>query len=163
MMWLSRGQLFEENSTILSLQTISFNIRNQNPVNILLQIFSENLCLQSHNYGRNSHHRNPHCNPPCEVLHSKCVRDFFGGTRKNSFSCRCLPGFAPTYLPANPLIPSSKHRLVFCQPTMTNGTLQGSASVSGGAGINGFITHNATVPFKYYPGRYFSIADMVPK
>jgi len=62
-----------------------------------------------------------------------------------------LPGFAPTYLPANPLIPSSKHRLVFCQPTMTNGTLQGSASVSGGAGINGFISHNATVPFKYYP------------
>ena len=113
------------------------------------------MCIQSHNYGRNAHHRNPHCNPPCEVLHSKCVRDFFGGTRKNSFSCRCLPGFAPTYLPANPLIPSSKHRLVFCQPTMTNGTLQGSASVAGGAGINGYITHNATVPFKYYPGMCF--------
>ena len=38
---------------------------------------------------------------------------------------------------------------------MTNGTLQGSASVAGGAGINGYITHNATVPFKYYPGMCF--------
>ena len=117
-----------------------------------MHLFSDHLCLQSHHYGRNSHRRNPHCNPPCEVLHSKCVRDFFGGTRKNSFSCRCLPGFAPTYLPANPLIPSSTSRLVFCQPTMTNGTFQGSASVSGGAGINGYMSHNATVPYKYYPG-----------
>merc|ERR1712113_1005128 len=110
-------------------------------------IVEDNFCLESHHYGRNSHRRNQnhHCNPPCDVLHSKCVRDFFGGTRKNSFSCRCLPGFAPTYLPANPIISSSKHRLVFCQPTMTNGTLQGSAAAGGGGvGIlssNGFMTH----------------------
>ena len=120
--------------------------------------FLDHLCLQSQYYGPGSPHRNRknrHCNPPCDVLHSKCVRDFFGGTRKNSFSCRCLPGFAPTYLPANPLLSSSTHRLVFCQPTMTNGTLQGSAAA--GVGIltnNGYMTHNATVPFKYYPGNF---------
>ena len=120
--------------------------------------FIDNFCLESHHYGRNSHRRNQnhHCNPPCDVLHSKCVRDFFGGSRKNSFSCRCLPGFAPTYLPANPIISSSQHRLVFCQPTMTNGTLQGSASAGNGVGImtkNGFMTDNGTVPYKYYPGK----------
>ena len=38
---------------------------------------------------------------------------------------------------------------------MTNGTLQGSAS-AGGVGVlanNGLFAHNATVPFKYYPGK----------
>ena len=118
--------------------------------------FLDNLCLQNHHYGRNPHHRiqHSHCNPPCDVLHSECVKDFFGGSRKNSYSCRCLPGFAPTYLPAPSILSSSGHRLVFCQPTMTNGTLQGSAVANGGGVMtsNGFINDNSTIPFKYYPG-----------
>ena len=43
---------------------------------------------------------------------------------------------------------------------MTNGTLQGSAS-AGGAGVlanNGLFAHNATVPFKYYPGKIDTIS-----
>ena len=126
----------------------------------------DQLCLQHHSYGHNSHHRNrknSHCKPHCDVLHSKCVRDYFGGTRKNSFSCRCLPGFAPTYLPANSILYSSQRRLVFCQPTMTNGTLQGSAS-AGGVGVlanNGLFAHNATVPFKYYPGK-IDVVSFIP-
>ena len=128
----------------------------------------DQLCLQHHSYGHNSHHRNrknSHCKPNCDVLHSKCVRDYFGGTRKNSFSCRCLPGFAPTYLPANSILYSSQRRLVFCQPTMTNGTLQGSAS-AGGVGVlanNGLFAHNATVPFKYYPGKIDTISILHKK
>ena len=121
----------------------------------------DQLCLQHHSYGHNSHHRNrknSHCQPHCDVLHSKCVRDYFGGTRKNSFSCRCLPGFAPTYLPANSILYSSQRRLVFCQPTMTNGTLQGSASAGGVLANNGLFAHNATVPFKYYPGKIDNIS-----
>ena len=121
----------------------------------------DQLCLQHHSYGHNSHHRNrknSHCQPHCDVLHSKCVRDYFGGTRKNSFSCRCLPGFAPTYLPANSILYSSQRRLVFCQPTMTNGTLQGSASAGGVLANNGLFAHNATVPFKYYPGKIDTIS-----
>ena len=121
----------------------------------------DQLCLQHHSYGHNSHHRNrknSHCKPHCDVLHSKCVRDYFGGTRKNSFSCRCLPGFAPTYLPANSILYSSQRRLVFCQPTMTNGTLQGSASAGGVLANNGLFAHNATVPFKYYPGKIDTVS-----
>ena len=43
---------------------------------------------------------------------------------------------------------------------MTNGTLQGSAS-AGGVGVlanNGLFAHNATVPFKYYPGKIDAVS-----
>ena len=41
---------------------------------------------------------------------------------------------------------------------MTNGTLQGSASAGGVMTSNGFVRDNATVPFKYYPGKIDTIS-----
>ena len=41
---------------------------------------------------------------------------------------------------------------------MTNGTLQGSASAGGVLANNGLFAHNATVPFKYYPGKIDTIS-----
>ena len=41
---------------------------------------------------------------------------------------------------------------------MTNGTLQGSASAGGVLANNGLFAHNATVPFKYYPGKIDTVS-----
>ena len=61
---------------------------------------------------------------------------------KNTYSCRCLPGFEPTYLPA-PLLSSAGPKLVFCNPTMTNGT-----AVEPGRTVDS-ASKNFTI--KYYP------------
>ena len=91
--------------------------------------FADNDCAQHRH--RSSHQRDQQslgggrqqlrdlCQPACDVKHSECVGDF--GLEKNTYSCRCLPGFEPTYLPA-PLLSSAGPKLVFCNPTMTNGT-----------------------------------------
>lgn len=110
-------------------------------------------------YQRDHHYQNPRqCDPPCDVPHSECVGDY--GLDQNHLICRCLPGFAPSYLPA-PILSSRGPRLIFCQPTMTNGTLETGGPHSG-AGMgnimansnDGLVVDNNSVivPFKYYPG-----------
>ena len=79
---------------------------------------------------------------------------------RDTYSCRCLPGFEPTYLPA-PLLSvgdgsgPAKPRLVYCNPVMTNGTKAEASAAGSGGSSSIYLNDNAAntnFTIHYFPG-----------
>ena len=93
-----------------------------------------------------------------KTVRTKIKPDF---RARDTYSCRCLPGFEPTYLPA-PLLSvgdgsPAKPRLVYCNPVMTNGTkAEAASSASGSSGSSSIYLNdnaaNTNFTIHYFPG-----------